>query len=114
VSISANSAISISIVRVPQRRAHAVSTRSLRLPLAIRVVCAADVVAGVKAQSLGSDVPVAEDEEGTEDWLSAEIEDSVEDGFGVGSDHVATLAETPGDWVQTPRFRQNINKNMSC
>jgi len=63
------------------------------------------VVAGVKAQSLGSDVPVAEDEEGTEDWLSAEIEDSVEDGFGVWSDDIATFTETPGDWVQTPKFR---------
>jgi len=62
MSISANSAISVSIVGIPQRRAHAVMTRSLRLPLAIRVVSTAYVVAGVKAQSLGSDVPVSEDE----------------------------------------------------
>ena len=49
MSIGANSAVGVGIVRVPQRRTHAVSTRSLRLPLAIRVVSAADVVAGVEA-----------------------------------------------------------------
>ena len=102
MSISANRAIGVGIIGVPQRRAHAVSARSLRLPLTVRVVCAAHVVAGVEAQSLGSNVPVSEDEEGAEDWLGAEVEDSVEDGFRVGGDDIATLTETPGDWVKAP------------
>lgn len=48
------------------------------------------------------DVAVAPDEESTEAGLSDEVEDTVEDGLGVGGDDVTTLAETPGDGVQNP------------
>ena len=102
MSSSANSAVTVDIVVVPQRRAHTVATRTLSLPLAVRVVCTAYVVAGVKSEPLGCDVPVAEDKEGSEHWLGAEIEDSVENSFTVGSDHIATLTQAPCNRIQTP------------
>ena len=48
------------------------------------------------------DVAVTEDEKSTEAGLRDEVEDTVEDGFGVGRDDVATFAETPGYGVQNP------------
>jgi hypothetical protein len=45
---------------------------------------------------------VAPDEESAEDGLGEEIEDTVEDGFRVGRNNVATFAKTPGDWVEAP------------
>lgn len=49
------------------------------------------------------DVAVAPDEKSAEARLSDEVEDTVEDGLGVGRDDVATLAETPGDGIQDPK-----------
>jgi hypothetical protein len=60
------------------------------------------VVSDRHADRRGVDVTVAPDEEGAEDGLGDEVEDTVEDGFRVGRDDVATLAETPGDGVQDP------------
>lgn len=49
------------------------------------------------------DVAVAPDEESTEAGLGDEVKDGVEDGLGIGRNDVATLAETPGNWVQDPQ-----------
>lgn len=59
-------------------------------------------VANVHAEGSRVDVAVAPDEESTEDGLSAEVENTVENGFRVGGDNVATFAETPRNWVETP------------
>lgn len=60
------------------------------------------VVANVQAEPGGVDVAVAPEEERTEDGLGHDVEDTVEDGLGVGGDDVAALAETPGDRVHEP------------
>lgn len=49
------------------------------------------------------DIAVAPNEKSTENRLSDEVEDAVEDGLRVGRDDVATLAETPGNGVQEPQ-----------
>lgn len=60
------------------------------------------VVVDVKTKLGRVDVTVAPDEESTEDRLGEQVEDTVENGLGVRSDDVATLADTPGDRVQNP------------
>lgn len=60
------------------------------------------VVADLEAEASGVDVAVAPKEEGAEDGLGEEVEDAIEDGFAVGGDDVAALAETPGNGVQDP------------
>jgi hypothetical protein len=60
------------------------------------------IVADVEAESSWVDVAVTEKEQGTKDWLGKDIKNTVEDGFGVGGDNIATLAEAPGDWVDEP------------
>jgi hypothetical protein len=46
---------------------------------------------------------VAEEQERAEARLGQEVKHTVEDGFGVGRDDVATLAETPRNRVQDPQ-----------
>jgi hypothetical protein len=48
------------------------------------------------------DVAVAEEENGTKDWLGKEVEDTVEDGFRVWRNDIAALAEAPSDRVDEP------------
>jgi hypothetical protein len=45
---------------------------------------------------------VPPDEERTEDGLGQEIQDTIEHGFRVGRDEVASLADAPCNWVQDP------------
>ena len=61
------------------------------------------IVTDVKAKTGGIDVAVTPQEEGTEDWLSHNIEDSVEDSLRVGRDDVSTLRQSPGDGVEEPK-----------
>ena len=63
------------------------------------------VVVDVDTETSWVDVLVAKDEKSTENWLGEQIKDTVEDGLAVGRDDIATLAETPGDWVQEPKDR---------
>ena len=60
------------------------------------------IVVDVEAKTGRVNAAVAPDEESAEDGLGEEVEDTVEDGLGVGGDDIATLAETPGDWVEEP------------
>lgn len=60
------------------------------------------VVANAETKTRRLDVAVAEDEEGTENWLGEQVEDTVEDGLRVGGNNVTTLANTPGDRVESP------------
>lgn len=57
----------------------------------------------MKAQPGRVDVAVTPEEEGAEDGLGQDIQDTVEDGFRVRSDDVSTLTETPGDGVEEPQ-----------
>jgi hypothetical protein len=61
------------------------------------------VVVDVQAESGRVDVAVTPDEETTEDRLGQNVEDAVEDGLGVGRDVVATLAQAPGNGVESPQ-----------
>lgn len=61
------------------------------------------VVTNVKTQNGGVDIAMAPEEERTEDRLGESVEDTVEDGFGVRSDDVSSLGQSPGDWVQEPQ-----------
>lgn len=49
------------------------------------------VVADHETQASGVDVAMAPEEESTEDGLGHDVENTVEDGLGVGRDNVATL-----------------------
>lgn len=46
---------------------------------------------------------VAEDEQEAKDGLGEDIQDTVEDGLGVGVDDIAALGQAPGDRVQEPQ-----------
>lgn len=61
------------------------------------------VVLDGKAETSGVNVPVSPDEESTEARLGQEVKDTVEDSLGVRRDDVATLADTPCNWVQDPQ-----------
>jgi len=55
-----------------------------------------------KTKGSGVDVAVAPDEESTEDRLGQDIQNTVEDSFGVRGNDVSTLRKSPGDWVEEP------------
>lgn len=57
------------------------------------------VVADVEAKAGRVDVAVAPKEKSTEDRLSEDVEDTVEDSLGVGRDDVSTLRKSPCDGV---------------
>lgn len=42
------------------------------------------------------------DQEGTEYWLSHDVQDTVEHGLGVGRDNIATLGKSPSNWIEEP------------
>ena len=56
----------------------------------------------MKADQNWVDVAVAEEEDGAEDWLGKDVEDTVEDSFRVWRNDIATLAETPSDRIHEP------------
>lgn len=58
------------------------------------------VVADAKAETSWIDIAVTPQEQEREDWLGEKIENTVEDGFRVWSNDVATLANAPRDWVK--------------
>jgi len=60
------------------------------------------IVADVEADLGRVDVAVAPDDEGSENGLGEEVEDTVEDGLRVGSDDVTSLGYTPGNWIDEP------------
>ena len=77
-----------------------ISRRSVLLVAELRILLI--VVVDVEAELRRVDVAVTPDEEGTEDRLGQQVQNTVEDGLGVGRDDIATLADTPGDRVQGP------------
>lgn len=60
------------------------------------------VIVDVETKASGVDATVTPDEKSTEDRLGDQVEDTVEDGLGVGRDNVATLTDTPGNGVKDP------------
>lgn len=60
------------------------------------------VVVDVKTKASRVDATVTPDEESTEDGLSEQVKDTVEDGLRVRGNDVATLTKTPGKRVQDP------------
>ena len=42
------------------------------------------------------------EKESTEDRLSHDVQNTVEDGFRIRRDNVTALGKSPGDWVQEP------------
>ena len=61
------------------------------------------VVADVETESSRVDFAVTQEEQSAEDWLSHDVENTVEDSFRIRGDDVATFAKTPGDWVDKPK-----------
>lgn len=49
------------------------------------------VVTNVEAKASRVDVTVTPEEESTKDRLGKNVEDTIEDSFGIGGDHVSTL-----------------------
>lgn len=45
---------------------------------------------------------MAPEEESAEDGLGHEVEDTIEDSFGVRGNDIATLRQAPGDGIQEP------------
>lgn len=60
------------------------------------------VIVDLKAKSCWCNSPVAVDKSNAEDWLGEEIQHTIEDGFIIGCDDVAALAESPGDGIEEP------------
>ncbi len=60
------------------------------------------VVADVETESGRFNAAVAPNKESTEDWLREDVENTVEDSLGVGSDNVTTLAKTPSNRIEKP------------
>ena len=58
------------------------------------------VITDVKTQPGRVDVAVAPQEEGTKDWLSHDIKDTIENSFRIGCNNIAALTEAPGDRVE--------------
>lgn len=60
------------------------------------------VVLDGKTKTSGVNALVSPDEKSTEDGLSEEVEDTVEDSLGVWRDEVTSLADAPRNGVQDP------------
>ena len=60
------------------------------------------VIPDVKAKSAWIDVPVAPQEQCTENRLGHDIEYTIKDGLAVGTDDVPTLTQTPSNRVEEP------------
>jgi len=56
----------------------------------------------VKAQATNVDIAMAPEEESAKDGLGEDVENAVEDSFGVRRDDVPAFAHAPGDRVQEP------------
>lgn len=56
----------------------------------------------VKAQAANVDIAMAPEEESAKDGLGEEVENAVEDSFGVRRDDVPAFAHAPGDRIQEP------------
>jgi hypothetical protein len=61
------------------------------------------VIADVDAEARDIDVAMTPEKEEGEDWLGAEIKDTVEDGLGVRRDNVTALTQSPADRVKEPQ-----------
>lgn len=60
------------------------------------------IIPNSQTKTSGINAPMSPDEESTEDGLSEEVKNTVEDGLGVRRDEVATLTDTPCNRVQKP------------
>ena len=72
------------------------------------------VIANVKSKLIRVDIAMSPDEKRTEHRLGEQVQDTVEDGFGVGRDDVSTFAETPGDWVEEPERDGPYTADEEC
>jgi hypothetical protein len=60
------------------------------------------IVAKVKTQSGRVNAPMTHNEDNGKDYLGTEIENAVEDCFGIWRDDVTSFADAPGDGVADP------------
>jgi hypothetical protein len=56
----------------------------------------------VKAQATNVDIAMAPEEKSAKDGLAEDVEDTVEDSFGVRRDDIPAFTHAPGDGVQEP------------
>ena len=61
------------------------------------------VILDVETEIGGGDAAVSEQQDGAEDRLGEDVEDTIKDGLAVRGDDVSALSQTPGDGVQEPQ-----------
>lgn len=60
-------------------------------------------------------VAVTPDQQGAEDRLGQDVENTIKNGLGIGRDDIATLAETPGNRVDEPEENgPGTDKGVGC
>lgn len=57
----------------------------------------------VKTEHCRVNLVMAKDEQEAKDGLCKDVQNTIEDGLGIGVDNVAALAQAPGDRVQEPQ-----------
>lgn len=85
------------------RNAGAVSTLSNPMAVLLNILIR---LTNIAAKVSRGGLAMAPEQEASEADLGQDIQDTVEDGLGVGVDDVAALAEAPGDGVQEPQQQQ--------
>jgi hypothetical protein len=75
-----------------------VGTRTVLFDNLVAIV----IILQVETKGSRVDVAVAENEEGTEDWLCKDVENTVEDSLGVWRNNIASFAQAPGDGIDEP------------
>jgi hypothetical protein len=101
------------------------TTSSARLPgLDVRTLWNDSLINISDSQPKASrvDVAMTKEEQGSKDRLGNKVENTVEDSLGIRRDKIATLANTPGNWVKNPddsrqgttheEYSTNIRTNM--
>lgn len=81
---------------------HSIVVLSLRTVETSLLVHLIFVVADVDSKLSRVDAAVSPEEQRTEDWFGKNVENAIENGFGIGGNDVATLRETPSNWVNEP------------
>ena len=57
----------------------------------------------MKTKDSWVDVAVTPEEQGTEDWLSHDVKDTVESSLGIRVNDVSALRKIPGDRIEEPQ-----------
>ena len=62
-----------------------------------------DSLSHIEAQGSRINIAMTPEQQSTEAWFGKDVENTIEDSFGVRRDDVATLAESPGNRIKEPQ-----------